>query len=136
MRYLSTRGQSPLQTFAGMLLAGLAPDGGLYLPEAWPHFSAAEMAAFGSQPYADVARTIIGRLVGDSFSSEELAADIAAAYATFDDPRIAPLAEIGPDLFLLELFHGPTLAFKDIALQVLGRLFERALKKRGHASGR
>jgi len=131
MRYLSTRGLAPLQSFIDMLLAGLAPDGGLYLPEAWPHFSAAEMAAFGTQPYAEAARIIIGRLTGDSFSNEDLAADIAAAYASFDDPRIAPLAEIGPDLYLLELFHGPTLAFKDIALQVLGRLFERALKKRG-----
>ena len=131
MRYLSTRGQSPLQSFADMLLAGLAPDGGLYLPEAWPRFTPAEIAAFAAQPYADVAHTIIGRLVGDSFSEEELAADIAAAYATFDDKRIAPLVEIGPNLYLLELFHGPTLAFKDVALQVLGRLFERALRKRG-----
>jgi threonine synthase len=131
MRYLSTRGQSKPQSFADMLLAGLAPDGGLYLPEAWPRFSPAEIAAFASQPYAGVAHTIIGRLAGDSFSNEELAADIAAAYAGFDDPRIAPLAEIGANLYLLELFHGPTLAFKDIAMQVLGRLFERALKKRG-----
>ena len=131
MRYLSTRGLAPLQSFAETLLAGLAPDGGLYLPEAWPHFSVAERAAFGTQPYADSARSIIGRLAGDSFSNDELAADITAAYASFDDPRIAPLAEIGPSLYLLELFHGPTLAFKDIALQVLGRLFARALKKRG-----
>ncbi len=131
MLYLSTRGQAPPQSFADMLLAGLAPDGGLYLPEAWPRFTAAEMAAFGSQAYAQAARVIIGRLAGDSFSSEELAADITAAYAGFDDPRIAPLVEIGADLYLLELFHGPTLAFKDVALQVLGRLFERALKKRG-----
>ena len=131
MRYLSTRGQSPLQTFAEMLLAGLAPDGGLYLPEAWPRFTPAEIAGFALQPYADVAGAIIGRLTADSFSNQELAADIAAAYAGFDDPRIAPLAEIGPNLYLLELFHGPTLAFKDIAMQVLGRLFERALKKRG-----
>jgi threonine synthase len=131
MRYLSTRGQAPLQTFADMLLAGLAPDGGLYLPEAWPRFTPAEIAGFALQPYADVAGAIIGRLTADSFSNQELAADIAAAYAGFDDPRIAPLAEIGPNLYLLELFHGPTLAFKDIAMQVLGRLFERALKKRG-----
>jgi len=131
MRYISTRGQCPPQSFAEMLLAGLAPDGGLYLPEAWPHFTAAEIAGFAAQSYAQVAQTVIARLVGDSFSDKELSADIAAAYATFDDPRIAPLAEIGPNLFLLELFHGPTLAFKDIALQVLGRLFARALKKRG-----
>jgi threonine synthase len=128
MRYLSTRGQSPLQSFADILLAGLAPDGGLYLPETWPRFSPAEIAGFAKQPYGDVALAIIGRLTGDSFSQSELAADIAAAYARFDDPRIAPLAEIGPNLYLLELFHGPTFAFKDIALQVLGRLFERALK--------
>ncbi|MDE2134537.1 MAG: threonine synthase [Alphaproteobacteria bacterium] len=131
MLYLSTRGQAPPQSFADMLLAGLAPDGGLYLPQAWPRFTAAEMAGFGSQAYAEAARVIIGRLAGDSFSNEDLAADIAAAYAGFDDPRIAPLTEIGPNLYLLELFHGPTLAFKDVALQVLGRLFERALKKRG-----
>jgi threonine synthase len=131
MRYISTRGAAAPQSFADMLLAGLAPDGGLYLPEAWPQFTPAEIAAFGTQPYAEVARTIIGRLVGDSFSEEDLKADIAAAYAAFDDPRIAPLVEIGPDLYLLELFHGPTLAFKDIALQVLGRLFARALKRKG-----
>jgi len=131
MRYISTRGQCPPQSFAEMLLAGLAPDGGLYLPEAWPHFTAAEIAGFAAQSYAQAAQTVIARLVGDSFSGDELSADIAAAYASFDDPRIAPLAEIGPNLFLLEMFHGPTLAFKDIALQVLGRLFARALKKRG-----
>ncbi len=131
MRYLSTRGAAPPQNFAEMLLAGLAPDGGLYLPETWPHFEPGEIAGFAGQPYAPVARTIIGRLVGDSFSDSELAADIDAAYAGFDDARIAPLVEIGPNLFLMELFHGPTFAFKDIALQVLGRLFARALKKRG-----
>jgi len=131
MRYLSTRGAAPPLSFAEMLLAGLAPDGGLYLPDAWPHFTAEEIAGFAAQPYAQVARTVIARLVGDSFSDAELAADIDAAYATFDDPRIAPLVKIGPNLYLMELFHGPTLAFKDIALQVLGRLFARALKKRG-----
>jgi len=131
MKYVSTRGAAPPQSFADMLLAGLAPDGGLYLPEAWPRFSPAEIAAFGKQPYPEAAKAIIGRLAGDSFAEAEIAADVAAAYATFDDPRIAPLVEIGPDLYLLELFHGPTLAFKDIALQVLGRLFARALKRKG-----
>ncbi len=131
MKYLSTRGLAPLQSFADMLLAGLAPDGGLYLPETWPHFTRAEFAAFAGQPYAQVARAVIGRLVGDSFSPAERAVDIAGAYAGFDDHRIAPLVEIGPNLFLMELFHGPTFAFKDIALQVLGRMFARALAKRG-----
>jgi threonine synthase len=131
MRYISTRGAAAPQSFAEMLLAGLAPDGGLYLPETWPHFTPAEIAAFSDQPYPEVARTIIGRLAGSSFSEEELKSDIDAAYAAFDDPRIAPLVEIGPGLHLMELFHGPTLAFKDIALQVLGRLFARALKRKG-----
>ncbi|MDE2500167.1 MAG: threonine synthase [Alphaproteobacteria bacterium] len=131
MRYVSTRGAAPPQSFAEMLLAGLAPDGGLYLPEAWPHFTPAEIAAFAGQPYAQVARAVLGRLVGDSFTAAERAVDIADAYAGFDDKRIAPLVEIGPNLFLMELFHGPTFAFKDIALQVLGRMFARALAKRG-----
>jgi threonine synthase len=131
MRYISTRGSAPLTTFAEMLLEGLAPDGGLYLPDTWPQFTDAEMAAFGLVPYADAARSIIGRLAGRSFPDEELTTDIADAYSGFDSPDIAPLVEIGPGLYLLELFHGPTLAFKDIALQVLGRLFARALKKRG-----
>lgn len=131
MRYLSTRGASPLISFADMLLAGLAPDGGLYLPEAWPHFTAEEIAAFKHKPYNDVARAVLGRLIGDSFSEAELSADIDAAYGTFNDSRIAPLSEIGPNLYLMELFHGPTLAFKDVALQILGRLFARALKRQG-----
>lgn len=131
MRYLSTRGQSPLLSFADMLLAGLAPDGGLYLPESWPRFTADEIAGFKGQPYTAVAEAVMGRLIGDSFSPEELRADIAAAYGTFTDPAIAPLVEIAPNLFLMELFHGPTLAFKDVALQILGRLFARALKRQG-----
>ena len=130
-RYISTRGQTPPQTFADVLLAGLAPDGGLFLPEAWPQVGADEIAGFAGKPYTAVAQAILRRFVGDSFTDAELAADISAAYAGFDDPAIAPLAQIGSGLYLLELFHGPTLAFKDIALQVLGRLFARALKKRG-----
>ena len=131
MRYISTRGSAPPQSFTEILLAGPAPDGGLYLPETWPRFTAEQIAGFGARPYAEAAQAVIGRLAGDSFAPEELAADIAAAHAGFDDPRIAPLAEIGDGLYLLELFHGPTLAFKDVALQVLGRLFARALKRKG-----
>ncbi len=136
MRYLSTRGHSPLISFADMLLAGLAPDGGLYLPEVWPRFSPLEIANFKGRPYGEVAEIVLGELIGDSFSREELQADIAAAYGSFSDPRIAPLSQIAPGsnqsgLYLLELFHGPTLAFKDVALQILGRLFARALKRKG-----
>ncbi len=130
-RYISTRGGVAPQSFAEVLLAGLAADGGLFLPKAWPQISAAEIAGFKDKPYAEAAQAILKRFVGDSFADAELRADIEAAYAGFDDARIAPLVEIGRGLYLLELFHGPTLAFKDIALQVLGRLFARALKTRG-----
>jgi threonine synthase len=130
-QYVSTRGKAPKAGFADVLLSGLAPDGGLYLPDAWPQIAPSEQSAFAGQPYGDVAFAILKRFVGGAFTDAELKADIAAAYADFDEPAVAPLVEIGPDLYLLELFHGPTLAFKDIALQVLGRLFARALQKRG-----
>jgi threonine synthase len=131
MKFLSTRGQAPQASFSDVLLAGLAPDGGLYLPAAWPQISAAEIAGFKGRPYQDVAFAILSRFTEGSFSDEELRDAIAAAYAGFDAADIAPLVEIGPDRYLLELFHGPTLAFKDIALQILGRLFSRALSRRG-----
>ncbi len=105
-------------------------DGGLFLPETWPQIEADEIASFAGASYADAAFRILSLFAGESFSAAELKEDIDAAYASFDEPTIAPLVEIGPNLFLLELFHGPTLAFKDIAMQVLGRLFARALEKR------
>jgi threonine synthase len=129
--FVSTRGEAPSAGYAEILLAGLAPDGGLYLPQTWPQIAPAEQAAFAGQPYADVAFAILQRLAAGAFTDADLKSDIAAGYATFEDPAIAPLVEIGPDLYLLELFHGPTLAFKDIALQVLGRQFARALAARG-----
>ena len=129
--FVSTRGRAPSAGFANILLAGLAPDGGLYLPEAWPQVSPADRAAFAKAPYVEVARQILSLFAGGSFTSDEITDDVYAAYGSFDDPAIAPLVPIGPDLYLLELFHGPTLAFKDIALQVLGRMFARALAKRG-----
>lgn len=133
--FVSTRGQSPVCNFAEVLLAGLAPDGGLYVPEAWPSFSAAEIAAFAGKSYQSVAFDILSRFAGSAFSAEELKEDIAAAYAGFDAAGIAPLRALksprNNHQYLLELFHGPTFAFKDIALQILGRLFARALKRRG-----
>jgi threonine synthase len=131
MHFLSTRGQAPRASFADVLLAGLAPDGGLYLPESWPPLSAAEIAAFKGARYQDVAFAILSRFTQGSFSDTELQEAIAAAYADFDASDIAPLVEIGEGRFLLELFHGPTLAFKDVALQILGQLFSRALTRRG-----
>jgi threonine synthase len=133
--FISTRGQAPAASFADVLLAGLAPDGGLYLPEAWPQFSEAELAAFKGISYQEAAYRVLSRFTGPSFSEAELREAIAAAYGDFDAPDIAPLVDMGPSSnqkkYLLELFHGPTLAFKDIALQVLGQLFSRALAKRG-----
>ena len=135
MQFISTRGQSPRASFSDVLLAGLAPDGGLYLPESWPQLSAAEIAAFAGKPYQTVAYEVLSRFAGVSFTPDELKADIEAAYAGFESPVIAPLRPIAPSSngsqYLLELFHGPTFAFKDIALQILGRLFARALTRRG-----
>jgi threonine synthase len=131
MMFISTRGQAPPSSFADVLLAGLAPDGGLYLPQSWPQFSASEIAAFKGMRYQDVAFTVLSKFTAGSFSDAELRDAIEAAYADFDAPEIAPLVEIGAGSYLLELFHGPTLAFKDIAMQILGQLFSRALKKRG-----
>jgi threonine synthase len=129
--FISTRGQAPEASFAEVLLAGLAPDGGLYMPAEWPEFSAAEIASFSGKRYQDVAFEILSRFVGDSFTAAELREDIEAAYAGFEKPEIAPLSAMSGNRYLLELFHGPTFAFKDIALQILGRLFARALKRRG-----
>jgi threonine synthase len=131
MRYVSTRGQAAPAGFTDVLLAGPAADGGLYMPEEWPLFSQGEIRAMATKPYSEVALQIIRGFVGDAFAEEDLAADINAAYGTFAHQAIAPLSQLAPNLFLLELFHGPTLSFKDVAMQLLGRLFARALKQRG-----
>lgn len=127
-RYLSTRGEAPPCTFADILLAGPAPDGGLYMPEVRPHFSAAEIGSFAGCSYAEAAHRIFSKLI-DSFSAAELRADIEAAYTAFDDPAVAPLRQVSANRYLLELFHGPTLAFKDIAMRLLARLFARELAR-------
>jgi threonine synthase len=127
MQFISTRGMAPPSSFSDVLLAGLAPDGGLYLPQSWPQIG----ADFKAKRYQDAAFHILSAFTQGSFSDAELRDAIQAAYAGFDAPDIAPLVQIGDDRYLLELFHGPTLAFKDIALQVLGQLFSRALARRG-----
>jgi threonine synthase len=131
MKFISTRGIAPASSFSDVLLAGLAPDGGLYLPERWPQLTAAQIAGFKPMRYQDVAFHVLSHFTQGSFSEAELRDAIQSAYADFDAPEIAPLTEIGEGRYLLELFHGPTLAFKDIALQVLGQLFSRALERRG-----
>jgi threonine synthase len=131
MRYVSTRGQSPAVGFTDTLLAGLAPDGGLYIPESWPAFTADEIAAFAGKPYAQVAAAVLARFVGDDIPRDTLDRLCAEAYATFAHPAVTPLEQLDSDLWLLELFHGPTLAFKDVAMQILARLYDHVLESRG-----
>jgi len=128
MRYISTRGDSPAIGFLDAVLAGLAPDGGLYVPEVWPLLTKDEIAAFAGMPYAQVAADILGRFAGDTLSASEITDITNEAYATFTHPAVTPLRQLDSGLWLLELFHGPTLAFKDVAMQMLSRLYERALE--------
>jgi threonine synthase len=127
MRYISTRGQAPVRDFAGVLLAGLAEDGGLYLPESWPHLMAADWRALRCLPYPELAAKLIQPFVGDAVPSDTLAAMCRDAYAGFAHPATVPLVQLDTNLFVQELFHGPTLAFKDMAMQLLGRLFDHVL---------
>ncbi len=129
MTYVSTRGAAPSATFEEVLLAGLAPDGGLYMPASWPQLSSVPASPAGH--YAAAAAYVMAPFMGGNPNHADLFALVSDAYAGFDLPDTAPLKQIGPDLFLLELFHGPTLAFKDFAMQVLSRLMERALSRTG-----
>ncbi|MBA3812769.1 MAG: threonine synthase [Caulobacteraceae bacterium] len=133
MRYVSTRGEARSVGFLDALLAGLAPDGGLYVPNVWPRLTAEEIAGFAGHPYATVAADILGRFAGDDVAAPVMEGLCAAAYADFAHPAVTPLKQLGPGRFLLELFHGPTLAFKDLAMQVVARLYEFALAERGRA---
>jgi threonine synthase len=126
VRYVSTRGRAPELSFADVLLAGLASDGGLYVPTHWPL-----LPALPDSGYADLAATVMAPYVDGEISAEALTSMCHAAYATFRHPATVPLVEIGPDEWLMELFHGPTLAFKDVALQLVGRLFDHVLADRG-----
>jgi threonine synthase len=130
MRYISTRGQAPARDFADVLLAGLAEDGGLFMPESWPHFSPADWRAMRGLPYADLAARVMQPFVGTSIPFEVLQTICRDAYACFGHPAIVPLIQLETGLFVQELFHGPTLAFKDMAMQVLGRLFDYVLTQR------
>jgi len=130
MRYISTRGAAPTLDFEHVTLAGLATDGGLYVPEAWPRFTAAEIRALRGLSYVDTAVAVMAPFVGDSLTREELRGLCETAYGRFDHAAVTPLAQLDERHWLLELFHGPTLAFKDVALQLLGLLFERFLANR------
>ncbi len=129
--HVSSRGGAGRRSFEEVLLAGLAEDGGLFLPESWPRFSREALAAMRGLPYAETARRILQPFVDGCFEVAELGELCETAYAGFDHPATAPLVQIAADDWLLELFHGPTLAFKDFALQLLGPMFERVLARRG-----
>ena len=130
MLYVSTRGETPAISFADALLAALARDGGLYVPEHWPELPRETIAGFKGKPYAEVALEVIRPFTAGSFRDADLARMIDEAYAAFDHPAVAPLVEIAPGEYLCELFHGPTLAFKDVAMQLLARLMDHVLAER------
>ncbi len=131
MRYVSTRGMAPELGFEDVLLAGLARDGGLYVPQTWPRLSAATIAGFAGKPFHAVAVDVLEPLTGGAIPRADLAAMTASAYGTFGHAAVTPLVQIGTNRFVLELFHGPTLAFKDVAMQLLARMMDHVLKKRG-----
>ena len=131
MNYISTRGGVPQLDFEGVLMAGLAWDGGLYVPESWPHLASDEIAALAGQPYARAAASIMQSLVAEAIPPAEFAELVQTAYGSFAHPAVAPLVQLGDNLWLLELFHGPTLAFKDLAMQLLGLLMDRSLRRSG-----
>ncbi len=131
MNYVSTRGEAPVLEFEDVMLAGLARDGGLYVPEHWPTLTAEQIAGFAGQPYEDVAFAVMAPFVDGAIPDEDLKAMIDEAYATFNHAAVTPLKQLDSGSWLLELFHGPTLAFKDVAMQILARLMDHALKRRG-----
>jgi threonine synthase len=129
--HVSTRGEAPALGFSDALLTGLARDGGLYLPESWPSLSADAIRGFAGKPYPQVAKAVLGPLVDGDIPEPDLGRMIDGAYASFRHSAVCPLTQLDDNLFVLELFHGPTLAFKDVAMQLLGRLMDHVLKARG-----
>ncbi|MBI09368.1 MAG: threonine synthase [Rhodospirillaceae bacterium] len=131
MRYISTRGQAPVLEFDEVLLAGLARDGGLYVPEVWPKFSADEIRSLRGLSYPELAMRIVAPFVDGKIDDAALQEILAEAYSGFGHEAVAPLVQLDANLWTMELFHGPTLAFKDFAMQFLGRAFDHVLRRRG-----
>ena len=131
MRYISTRGQAPALSFEEVVLTGMAADGGLYVPEDFPHLSADDLADMAGLSYAEIAFRVMKPFVGGEIDDDTFRGLVKDAYATFSHDAVVPLNQLDANHFLLELFHGPTLAFKDVALQLLGRILDHFLKKRG-----
>lgn len=131
MRYISTRGQAPVLEFDDVLLAGLATDGGLYLPETWPQFEATDIRAMQNMSYTELAVRVMSPFLGGRIDESDFAALVEDSYREFAHSAIAPIKQLESDLWLMELFHGPTLAFKDYPMQLIGRLFDHVLTRRG-----
>ncbi len=131
MRYISTRGAAPALAFDDVLLAGLARDGGLYVPEEWPLLSASELRGLVGLEYADIAVRVMRPFLGGRIEDDAFARIVREAYGAFGHTAVAPLKQLDARTWLMELFHGPTLAFKDMALQLLGPLYDHVLAKRG-----
>ncbi len=131
MKYVSTRGEARAVTFNEALIEGLARDGGLYVPETWPQLSREEIAGFRGKSYAEVALRVIAPFVGDDIPARDLKRMIEEAYATFTHKDVTPLHRLASGEYILELFHGPTLAFKDVAMQLIARLMDYVLAARG-----
>jgi len=131
MRYVSTRGEAPALGFSDAVLAGLARDGGLYVPESWPSFSAAEIRSMRGLAYPDLAIRVLTPFLGGEIAPATFERLVREAYATFRHAAVCPLVQTGPQQFVLELFHGPTLAFKDVAMQLLARIMDHILAERG-----
>lgn len=131
MRYVSTRGSAPILNFEEALLTGLARDGGLYVPETIPQLSKADLSEMATMSYEDVAFKVMRPFIGDTFTDAEFKDLIAKAYAGFNHTARAPLVQLDQGHFLLELFHGPTLAFKDFAMQLIGHMFQAVLSRKG-----
>ena len=134
MKYISTRGQAPHLDFGDVLLAGLAADGGLYVPDQWPDLSPEALSGSpGRGDYADLASEVMWPFVDGAYPRSRFDEMVRNAYAGFDDPDVVPMVELGDGMWLMELFHGPTLAFKDIALQLVGHLFDERAGPAGRA---
>ena len=129
--YISTRGSAPPASFKQAIIAGLAEDGGLYIPETWPTLTQSELEGFYGQPYSEVSATVIDEFTGGEIEREILQTMTREAYSGFNHRAVAPLYQLSPNEWLLELFHGPTLAFKDVAMQLLGRLVDHVLAESG-----
>ncbi|MGU3574702.1 threonine synthase [Brucellaceae bacterium C25G] len=131
MKYVSTRGEAPVLGFSDALLAGLARDGGLYLPQEFPHFSPAQIRALRGKSYVDIAIAVLTPFIDGEIPADDFRKMVEEAYGTFRHDAVCPLVQTGANEFVLELFHGPTLAFKDVAMQLLARLMDYTLAQRG-----